>query len=84
MDTPIWKSPMSDVEADRYDAACRSYLTETGEIPQPHYPGICVTLTERECDRCAAFRAQVCAALGEIVGALDKIVKQAPDADAED
>lgn len=72
---------MSDAEADHYIEACRSYLTETGEIPQPHYPGICVTLTKRECDRCAPFRVQVRAALGEVVEALNETIKQAPDED---
>jgi hypothetical protein len=59
---------MSDAEADHYVAVCRAYFAETGEVPQPHYRGICIVLTGRECADCAI-------ALGEMFGVIGKMMR---------
>jgi hypothetical protein len=60
-------------------AASKLYFTMTGQVPSPHFPGTCVTLTGRECDDCEVFRKKVHRAMTNLIEVLDKLIEATPD-----
>ena len=66
---------MTDAQLDEHLTRCQQRYNETGKVPAQHFPGICVTLTGKECSGCAAFRVEVRNELTKMVTALDQMIE---------